>query len=392
MTGAAPRRALLVEDNEDHALLARAALEREGWQVEVAACGEAALERLRAVAYGVLVLDHWLPDMTGLEALGALRLAGHDLPVVVLTAVDSATLAVASVKAGAHEYLPKAGDFAAALPGAVERAVCQHAEAAEKERLRAALAARNDELAALVERLRELDRLKVDFMAMITHELRSPIAAIEGYATLLLQHGPRIAAAQRELMVATIQREASHLARLVADALDVARMDADRFSYDFRPFDLLTLVREAVTQAQGKSARHTITLCGPEAVVVVWGDALRLRQVLDNLLENAIKYSPDGGPVEVAVREDPARGVAEVSVRDHGIGIPPEHQAQVFERFSRVRTPASARIPGSGLGLYIAARIVAAHAGRIWVESGAGRGSGFQVTIPLASHSAQEGT
>ncbi|MBI4503977.1 MAG: response regulator, partial [Chloroflexi bacterium] len=331
MTGAAPRRALLVEDNEDHALLARAALEREGWQVEVAACGEAALERLRAVAYGVLVLDHWLPDMTGLEALGALRLAGHDLPVVVLTAVDSATLAVASVKAGAHEYLPKAGDFAAALPGAVERAVCQHAEAAEKERLRAALAARNDELAALVERLRELDRLKVDFMAMITHELRSPIAAIEGYATLLLQHGPRIAAAQRELMVATIQREASHLARLVADALDVARMDADRFSYDFRPFDLLTLVREAVTQAQGKSARHTITLCGPEAVVVVWGDALRLRQVLDNLLENAIKYSPDGGPVEVAVREDPARGEAEVSVRDHGIGIPPEHQAQVFE-------------------------------------------------------------
>ncbi|MBI4507718.1 MAG: sensor histidine kinase, partial [Chloroflexi bacterium] len=108
--------------------------------------------------------------------------------------------------------------------------------------------------------------------------------------------------------------------------------------------------------------------------------------------ENAIKYSPDGGPVEVAVREDPARGEAEVSVRDHGIGIPPEHQAQVFERFSRVRTAASARIPGSGLGLYIAARIVAAHAGRIWVESGAGRGSGFQVTIPLASHSAQEGT
>lgn len=391
MTDATPRRALLVEDNEDHALLARAALEREGWQVDVTACARTALEQLRSQDYGVLVLDHWLPDMTGLEALGALKAAGHDLPTVVLTAVDSATLAVAAVKAGAHEYLPKAGDFATALPGAVARAVRQHAEAAEKERLRAALAARNEELAALVERLRELDRLKADFIAMITHELRSPIAAIEGYATLLLQHGSRLSAAQRAHMIGTIQREASRLARLVADALDVARMDAGRFSYDLRPFDLTTLVREAVALAEGTSPQHRITLSMPEGVIVVWGDALRLRQVVDNLLDNAMKYSPDGRSVEVTVREDLAAGVAELSVHDDGIGIAPEHQAQIFERFSRVRTPATAHIPGTGLGLYIAARIVAAHGGRIWVDSAPGRGSTFYVTIPLANHDAQDG-
>jgi signal transduction histidine kinase len=301
-------------------------------------------------------------------------------------------LAVAALKAGAHEYLPKAGDFAAALPGAVARAVRQHAEAVEKERLRRDLAARNAELAAMVERLQELDRLKADFVAIIAHELRSPIAAIEGYATLLLQHGPRLDAAQRQQMVAAVQREASHLARLVADALDVARMDADRFSYAFRPFDLLAVVREAVSQAQGKSAQHTISLAAPEALVVVWGDPLRLRQVLDNLLDNALKYSPDGGPVDVTVRVDGAAGVAEVAVRDQGIGIAREHQGQLFVRFGRIRTPDAAQIPGTGLGLYIAQRIVSAHRGRIWVDSARGAGSTFYVTIPLAAPGVQEGT
>lgn len=384
------RRVLLVDDNEDHVLLASTALKREGWQVEAVGNGQAALAYLETRSYGALVLDHWLPDMTGLEALEAIQRRGYDLPIVVLTAVDSATLAVAALKAGAHEYLPKAGDFAAALPGAVARAIRQHAEATEKERLRRDLAARNAELAALVERLQELDRLKADFIAIIAHELRSPIAAIEGYATLLLQHGARLNAAQRQQMVETVQREASRLARLVADALDVARMDADRFSYDLRPFDLLATVREAISQARGKSAQHTITLAEPESVIVVWGDPLRLRQVLDNLLDNALKYSPDGGPVEVAVREDTAAGMAEIAVRDYGIGIPREHQAQLFQRFSRIRTAETAQIPGTGLGLYIAARIVAAMRGRIWVDSAPGAGSTFYVAIPLATPRGQE--
>ena len=186
-----------------------------------------------------------------------------------------------------------------------------------------------------------------------------------------------------ERYLRTINGQSAKLVRLTEQLLDVSRIQAGQLALERHELDVLPLVQEVVEAAEGRTERHRISLSAPAGPLPIVADGLRLEQVLTNLLDNAVKYSPDGGPIEVEVTEAPATsGTAElhIAVRDHGLGVPPEHLPHIFERLYQGHTMNYA--PGIGLGLYVARQIVELHDGRIEVETPTGGGARFVVHLP----------
>ena len=229
-----------------------------------------------------------------------------------------------------------------------------------------------------VEELRRLSALRADFVSLVSHELRSPMAAVIGAARTLQARWRELQPDQRESFLALIGDETTRLAALIGDVLDTSRIDAGTFTYRFSDVDIGVLVRDMVaTAAVGQDEVPIIADIAPN-VTVVRGDPERLRQIFGNLIDNAVKYSPAGEPVEVRVSQ--SNGAVLVSVRDRGPGIRTDDQRLIFEKFGRVASGNTK--PGSGLGLYIARSIAETHGGRIAVSSAPGRGSTFTVELP----------
>ena len=229
-----------------------------------------------------------------------------------------------------------------------------------------------------VEELRRVSTLRSEFVSLVSHELRTPLAAVLGAARTLRQRAPDLTPEQRKTFVEIISDEAERLGTLVGEVLDTSRIDAGTFSYSFADVDAGALVREAATAASTGHGAKVVTRV-PDGLPAVRGDRGRLRQVLANLIDNAIKYSPDGEPVEVRVNR--LAGTLAIDVIDSGAGIAGEDQRAIFEKFGRVRGTASK--PGAGLGLYIARAIAEAHGGSLSVTSTPGRGSTFTLSLPL---------
>jgi len=223
---------------------------------------------------------------------------------------------------------------------------------------------------------RALERMQQEFIVMVTHDLKTPLTSIKGLAQLMLRREQ-----YNHASLETIVGQSNHLERLINDLLDVAQMEAGRLDLQFAPVDLGQLAADVAREAQATTLRHTIRAELPEQPVVAEWDGDRIRQVVQNLLVNAIKYSPDGGEIVVRVEEDPAQSQVRLSVRDQGLGIAPEFVPRLFKRFYRVEASMTAG-EGLGLGLYISRMLVTAHGGRIEVESCPGQGSTFTVTLP----------
>jgi len=230
-----------------------------------------------------------------------------------------------------------------------------------------------------VEELRRLSALRADFVSLVSHELRSPMAAVIGAARTLQDRWRSLTPEQREAFLALIADETNRLAALIGDVLDTSRIEAGTFSYSFSDVDLARLVEDAVATAVVGQDEVRIRALVPGAVPQVRGDRERLRQVLTNLIDNAVKYSPAGDEVEVSVRRDD--GDVRISVRDHGPGIPSDQQRLIFEKFGRADVPGGSK-PGTGLGLFIARSIAEAHGGSVEVESHADGGATFTLTLP----------
>jgi signal transduction histidine kinase len=229
-----------------------------------------------------------------------------------------------------------------------------------------------------VEELRRLSALRADFVSLVSHELRTPMAAVIGSARTLQQRWRELSAAQRESFLELIAGETSRLATLVGDVLDTSRIEAGTFSFRFDEVDPAALVRDAVATAEAGSDEVSLRAEVREPLPLVRGDHERLRQVLVNLIDNAIKYSPAGDEVEV--RAYAADGHVRIDVRDHGPGIAREDQLLIFEKFGRV-TGGNQR-PGTGLGLFIARSIAEAHGGTLEVVSAPDRGATFTLELP----------
>ena len=242
-----------------------------------------------------------------------------------------------------------------------------------------------EELLATKGALEVASEVKDTFLAAASHELRSPLAAILAQVELALLELRGNVTEFPGKAFSLILRQIGRMSRLVDDLLDVSKIHAGRLSLEMEPFDFCGLAVEVVERVQVASRRHVIRLDSPARLPIV-GDRGRLDQVLTNLLSNAIRYSPDGGDVHLRIALE--EGELHMTVVDKGIGIPPEKQSDIFERFERAH---SVSYGGLGLGLNIAQGIVAQHGGRIWVDSAgvAGRGSTFHVVLPVEPAAAE---
>ena len=233
---------------------------------------------------------------------------------------------------------------------------------------------------ATVEELRRLSALRADFVSLVSHELRSPLAAVIGAARTLRERRDDLTADQRDQLLNLISGETSRLTVLVADVLDTSRIEAGTFSYEFGEVDVASLVEDVVATASVRQAEVTVRAALAEPLPPVGGDRERLRQVLTNLIENAVKYSAEGDAVEVSAQRD---GVyVRIAVSDRGPGIPDDQQQLIFQKFGRAQVEGGSK-PGTGLGLFIARSIAEAHGGTLEVQSRRDGGVTFTLSLPL---------
>jgi signal transduction histidine kinase len=231
-------------------------------------------------------------------------------------------------------------------------------------------------------RQRQLDQLKNDFVGMVAHDLRSPITVIAGFAELLSRDWEQLAESDRERYLNMIGGNAHNLSRLVDDVLEVAEVDSGKFQLEIHPFDLGRLVERTVLELGAAHGAERLQMDLPKELPAALGDEGRTRQILANLVTNALKFSPEDASISISVSVEEA--VIAVAVTDRGVGIPDEEMPKLFERFSRLPSADGSKTKGTGLGLYICRQLVEAQGGKISVDSMPGLGSTFRFTIPLA--------
>lgn len=238
-----------------------------------------------------------------------------------------------------------------------------------------------EELVAENERLHQLDRMKDELIAMVSHELRTPLTSIVGYLELLTGPEADPLTEQQRQFLSIVSRSAERLLSLISDLLLMAQVESGGVKLERETVDLAALAGECVAAAQPAAAKRGIRLTAATASSPVCGDRRWLGELVDNLLSNALKFTPESGEVVVCVTRLGDR--VRLEVRDTGIGIPEDERGHLFTRFYRARDAVTRAVQGTGLGLSIVKAIVDAHDGEIEVESAVSVGSTFRVTLPL---------
>ncbi len=278
------------------------------------------------------------------------------------------------------------------LVDGMKRALSARIHMATLEENNRELTEKNRRLGEMVDKLQEADRLKSNFLATVSHELRTPLTSVIGYSEMLLEGiAGQLNDEQRDY-VRTVMEKGDQLLQLITGILDISRMEAGEMKVRKTPFELAEVVRVAVSTVAPNARRKQVTLEVdlPDALARAVGDRDKTRQVLVNLLGNAVKFTPERGTVRVVVRRggvarqeaDGADGLR-VAVQDNGIGIPPEHFARVFDPFFQVDNTSTREYGGTGLGLSIVKRFVEAQGGAVWLDSEVGKGTAFSFTLPV---------
>lgn len=395
----APVNILLVDDQPGRLLTYRAILEPLGERLVEAASGEQALKLLMEDEYAVILLDVNMPGLDGFETAHLIHQHPRfeKTPIIFVTAVNVTDMdRLRGYELGAVDYV-----MVPVIPEILRSKVVVLAELFRKRRelreanaalerekarelglLNASLRAANAELAELVERLRETDRRKDEFLATLAHELRNPLAPLLNAVNVRRMSGPDAAA---DPLQGLMERQLALLVRMIDDLLDVARITQGKLELRRAPTSLREVLDSAIetTHPLLRHGRHELRVELPEEALVLDGDAARLSQVFANLLNNAAKYSDAGSPIEVVARMDGA--VAEVAVRDRGIGLGEEEARRIFELFVQANAGADRAAGGLGIGLTLVRQLVGMHGGSVEARSaGRGEGSEFVVRLPLA--------
>lgn len=363
---------LVADDNADMRAYIRSLL-NDRYEVIAVSDGMTALTAAHTFMPDLILTDVMMPQLDGLGVLAQLR-ADHrtrPIPVILLSARAGEEALAAGIETGADDYLTK--------PFAARELLARVATHLDLARMRREAGEEHARRRAAEELVRERDQ----FLALAAHELKTPLTSVVGYLDLFMHRVEREGGLdprhQRSFEVIT--RQIERLNRLVAVLLDLARLEQGQFVLDQQVIDLNTLVQRVVNDIQPGLTQHMVDVQLGATPLLVWGDALRLEQALQNLLSNATKYSPGGSMISVSTSRH--GDTACIAVRDQGIGIPDEVQAQIFQRFYRATHDSSQIISGLGIGLYVVKEIVTRHGGKVDVISQEGSGSTFTIGLPL---------
>jgi signal transduction histidine kinase len=377
-------RVLLIDDDEDERFLTRERLDEvpgRPYALDWTPDYEAGLEAVCAGSHDVYLLDYRLGARTGIELLRAARARGatRSAPVILLTGQAHSQTDGEALDAGADDYLEKAGLTPALLDRAIRYAVAQSRAAAELERK---VRERTAELAKANAALRDADRRKDEFLALLAHELRNPLTPIVHALEILrlANDTGETVRRQRERM----ERQVAQLNRLVEDLLDVSRITSGKMRLSPEPLLVQEIVDTAVdmSRPQLEKSGLELTLDVPAEPIRLVGDRVRLTQVLGNLLNNAAKFTETGGRVWLDVRRTGDR--VSLTVRDTGVGIPAPLLPQIFDLFNQVERTVHRSHSGLGIGLALVQRLTEMHGGKVSAHSdGPGKGAAFTVELPV---------
>ena len=316
-------------------------------------------------------------------ALAAAWLGGRLFILRRVEALVGATRRLSAGDLGARTGLPPGPDELGQLARAFDRMAASLQAAHARRVLEEEVRQRNYELEQQNRSVHEANRLKTEFVSMVSHELRTPLASIQGYVELLLE-GARASDGDRRECLTLVKGNADRLLGLIDDLLDLSRIEAGRIDLRRAPVELAPLLEGAARSLLPliEARQQRLEVEAVEGLPPVWADPDRVTQILTNLVSNANKYTPAGGRITVAARRD--GDSVRVEVRDTGIGLTPEEQAQLFTRFFRARRRGAEPAAGTGLGLVITRLLVELHGGQITVTSAPGEGSTFGFSLPVA--------
>lgn len=334
--------------------------------VQSAADGQEGIDKIMSDGIDILYLDYKLPDMNGLEVIEKLGEKAKDLIIIMITAYASIEVAIDATRKGAYDFLPK--------PFTPNELKIVTRKAAE----RILLARKNLKLAE------EKKQVRFEFIRVLGHELKAPLAAVEGYLDLMKEKTLGDNLADYDKILGRSALRLNQMRKLIIDLLDMTKIESGKKDRNLTAINLREAVENAIELA-GPSAmtrQVTINLTAPENLIVS-ADSGELDMIFNNLISNAVKYNREGGKVFVTIDEKPENIV--ISVADTGIGMSETEQQKLFKEFSRIRNAKTADILGSGLGLSILKRLVELYQGEISVKSVPDEGTTFTVVIPRNS-------
>ncbi|HLG76234.1 MAG TPA: ATP-binding protein [Ktedonobacteraceae bacterium] len=363
---------LIEDDEEDYILLQRVVAKIPNaqytllWEKTYAS----GLAHMLEGHHDLCLLDYRLGAHNGIELTKDARRRGYAGPIIVLTGLNEGEIDIQALQAGADDYIAKDQLQSILLHRimryAIERKKAEH----ERERLL------SEQIAS-----RELAKRRNEFISMVVHELKTPLTSLKAYAQLQRRRFARVGDEQTVQLATRMEAQINKLTDLINDFQDVTRIEGGRLQFRESLFSFDGLVTEIVEDLQ-LSTQHQTFVCEGITNQEIWGDRMRIGQVITNFLTNAMKYAPNTERVILKSYVD--TDTLTFSVQDFGPGIPPELQAKIFEPFYRIEDSEQRSAPGLGLGLYIAAEIIQRHGGRIWVESTEGHGATFFFSLPLA--------
>lgn len=369
---------LVIDDEQGIRQGTKRALTAQGYQVDTAENGDQGLELIKQNSYDLILLDVMMPGISGIELIEKIHAIDPETVCIIITGYATVEMAVRAIKEGAYDFLTK--------PFTVDDLLIVVNQGLERRRLSLEAKRLQDieqqakKLAEEKMRLEELDRAKMQFIRLVTHELQAPIAAIYTYLRLILED--YVPEERKKEILEKCMRRAEEQMEMIADLLELGRIQTLSGDTHAEKVQLDGVLREVIEslrpQAEEKGLELRMNIA--ENIPPVRGIPNRLRSVWLNLISNAIKYTMKGF-IEVTLRSENGMVIGEV--KDTGIGIPEEDQARLFQEFFRASNAKSLSVPGTGLGLSIVKRIIETSGGNIWVRSQIGSGSTFGFALPV---------
>lgn len=397
----AEQRILVADDSEPIREVIASFLGTRGYRIDQAADGQVALDLYRARQHDLVVTDLQMPRLEGLPLLQLIKTINPDAQVIILTGNATLQTAVEALRLGAYDYLLKPIEDMESFHRLVDRALVHGRLLQENKRLveelrqanthlEAQVADRTRDLKAANESLLSLDKLKNDFVSVVSHELRTPLSVILLEAQLLNQAGASLSPQKIKQTYSDLITNAGRLRAQIENLLDFSLLERGELELHLQPCSINQAIREVIDLYQTRAAEKKLRLIfdrQPTSVLTVKADLPRLRSALIQLVDNAVKFTPENGTITVGahgpttIPGSEVRAVA-IVVKDTGIGVPPDRQPVLFKLFSQADMTSTRRYGGMGIGLALANRIVIAHHGQVTFKSEADKGSVFAMWIP----------